>query len=339
MRYVHGLGRLSLGEIDEVGNALINIFDESGMIGVVEKNRVNYLLKDHLGSTRVVVDEVGQKRGGLNYSDFGETTISGEVEDIRYRYTGQEWDEELEEYNYLAREYDPAMARFNSPDPAREGFSPYVYVGNNPINFVDTNGKVKTYVTGSYIGYTESPLNIGKPTLYFTRGHLTQTHSVADNIGWHPIREGKILNCINLTRSESEWFKECSYYQQLMFCMEIIREDSYQEKLDTSNLLEFSSKEGDVFDLHHSRSKLVRRGDPDFNPEYNQNYAEEMIKSAKIAENVNENVNEVTLKYSTSNADDYRDFGMRRGQVLELANSAPGERIGEGARVKLPRIE
>jgi len=144
MRYVHGLGRLSLGEIDEVGNALINIFDESGMIGVVEKNRVNYLLKDHLGSTRVVVDEVGQKRGGLNYSDFGETTTSGDVEDIRYRYTGQEWDEELEEYNYLAREYDPATGRFDSPDPAREGFSPYVYVGNNPINYVDPDGNVKS---------------------------------------------------------------------------------------------------------------------------------------------------------------------------------------------------
>ncbi|WP_281838214.1 RHS repeat-associated core domain-containing protein, partial [Propionigenium maris] len=240
---------------------------------------------------------------------------------------------------YLAREYDPATGRFNSPDPAREGFSPYVYVGNNPINFVDPDGKMKTYITGSYIGYTESSSNIGKPSLYFTRGHLTQAHSFADNIGWHPIKEGETLNCINLTRRQSEWFKGRSYYQQLMFCMDIIRDDSYQEELDTSNLLEFSSKNGDVFDLHHSRSKLVRVGDPEFKPEYNQNYAEEAIKSAKIAGNVNENVNEATLKYSTSNADHYRDFGMRRGQVLELANYVPGERIGEGARVRLPRIE
>ncbi|WP_281838215.1 RHS repeat domain-containing protein, partial [Propionigenium maris] len=143
MKYIHGLGRLPLIEIDETGNTRINIFDESGMIGVMENgNKVNYLLKDHLGSTRVVVDEAGEKRGELNYSDFGETTTSGDVENIRYRYTGQEWDEELEEYNYLAREYDPVTARFNSLDPARQGFSPYVYVGNNPINFVDPDGEV-----------------------------------------------------------------------------------------------------------------------------------------------------------------------------------------------------
>ncbi|GLI56716.1 hypothetical protein PM10SUCC1_22300 [Propionigenium maris DSM 9537] len=143
MKYVNGLGRLPLVEIDETGNTRINIFDESGMVGVMEGNKVNYLLKDHLGSTRVAADEYGEKRGELNYSDFGETTTSGEVGNIRYRYTGEEWDEEVEEYNYLAREYDPATGRFNSPDPAREGFSPYVYVGNNPINFVDSDGKVR----------------------------------------------------------------------------------------------------------------------------------------------------------------------------------------------------
>jgi len=141
MKYLNGSGRLPLVEIDETENTRINIFDESGMIGVVEKNRGNYLLKDHLGSTRGA-GEAGEKRGEFNYSDFGETTTSGDVEDIRYRYTGQEWDEEAEEYNYLAREYDPVVGRFNSPDPVRQGFSPYVYAGDNPINFVDPDGEV-----------------------------------------------------------------------------------------------------------------------------------------------------------------------------------------------------
>jgi RHS repeat-associated protein len=31
---------------------------------------------------------------------------------IRYRYTGQEWDEELQLYNYHARFYDPSIGRF-----------------------------------------------------------------------------------------------------------------------------------------------------------------------------------------------------------------------------------
>jgi len=143
MRYIHGLERVPLIEIGGSGETRINISDESGMIGVMEGDEVNYLLKDHLGSTRTVVDGAGEKRGQFNYSDFGETTVTGDLENIRYRYTGQEWDEELEEYNYLAREYDPVTGRFNGPDPAREGFSPYVYAGNNPINFVDPSGKAK----------------------------------------------------------------------------------------------------------------------------------------------------------------------------------------------------
>jgi len=151
MRYIHGLGRLPLIEIDERGETRINIFDESGMVGVIEGNEVSYLLKDHLGSTRVVADEAGQKIGEFNYFDFGETTTSGDVEDIRYRYTGQEWDEELEEYNYLAREYDPATGRFSSPDPVRQGFSPYVYAGDNPINFVDPDGNAPKAIKWKYV--------------------------------------------------------------------------------------------------------------------------------------------------------------------------------------------
>ncbi|GLI56718.1 hypothetical protein PM10SUCC1_22320 [Propionigenium maris DSM 9537] len=298
MKYIHGLGWLPLVEVNENGVSKINIFDGSGMIGVVEKNRVNYLLKDHLGSTRIVADESGVKRGEFNYSDFGETAVSGNVGDIRYRYTGQEWDEEVGEYNYLAREYDPATGRFNSPDPAREGFSPYVYVGNNPINFVDSDGKVKTYITGSYIGYTESPSNPGKPSLYFTEGHLTQVHDDDDNIGWHPNKEGLKNYMVNINESEVEKIFKGTLEDRLKIISQI-KGGVYREKPDASNLFEFVSKGGMAVDLHISRSKLVRPGDPDFKPEYSQSYAEETIKSAKIAEN--ENISDATLKYSISN--------------------------------------
>ncbi|GLI58373.1 hypothetical protein PM10SUCC1_38870 [Propionigenium maris DSM 9537] len=298
MKYIHGLGRLPLIEIDETGNTRINIFDDGGIIGVVEKNRVNYLLKDHLGSTRIVADEGGQKVGELNYSDFGETTVTGDVEDIRYRYTGQEWDEEVGEYNYLAREYDPATGRFNSPDPARQGFSPYVYVGNNSINFVDPGGKVKTLLTGSYIGYTESSSNMGKPTLYFTKGRLVQTHPVESNIGWHPIREGRKRKRVNITESESINFKEGTPEDSLKF-IDQIKDGLYREKPSASRLFEVELEGGEAVDYHRSRGKLVRLGAQDFKSEYSQNYAEEMIKNFKIAEN--ENIKETTLKYGISN--------------------------------------
>jgi hypothetical protein len=37
--------------------------------------------------------------------------------------------------------------------------------------------------TGAYKGYT---LGGSKPTFYFEKGHLTQQHDNADNVGWHP---------------------------------------------------------------------------------------------------------------------------------------------------------
>jgi len=130
---------------------------------------------------RIAVDGVGQKVGGFQYSDFGKTSSTGEVENIRYRYTGQEWDGEVEEYNYLAREYDPATGRFNSPDPAREGFSPYVYAGNNPINYADPDvyAKVRLVIYNQF------------DKRYYNRATGEATPAGKELFGL--VREGKII--------------------------------------------------------------------------------------------------------------------------------------------------
>jgi len=50
----------------------------------------------------------------------------------------------LDEYDFGARYYDPQIGRWNSPDPMAEKFpnaSPYSYASNNPVLFVDKDGK------------------------------------------------------------------------------------------------------------------------------------------------------------------------------------------------------
>jgi RHS repeat-associated protein len=61
----------------------------------------------------------------------------------RYRYNGKEFSEELGLYDYGARWYDPAIARWNAVDPLADSYaqiSPYAYVANNPLLFVDPDG-------------------------------------------------------------------------------------------------------------------------------------------------------------------------------------------------------
>jgi RHS repeat-associated protein len=57
-----------------------------------------------------------------------------------YQFTGQEFDHSSELYNYGARSYDPALSRFVSIDPVEEN-PPYAYTFNNPVTFIDPDGR------------------------------------------------------------------------------------------------------------------------------------------------------------------------------------------------------
>ncbi len=66
----------------------------------------------------------------------------------RYGYTNQEKELGLkckkEIYNYRAREYDPTLRKFLSPDKAKQQYGAYTYVANNPVSFVDRDGNEYT---------------------------------------------------------------------------------------------------------------------------------------------------------------------------------------------------
>ena len=77
---------------------------------------------------------------------FGETFVEDNRFDWAtiYKFNGKEQDCESGLYNYGARYYDPKISRWLSVDPLTDemvSWSPYNYTFNNPVNYVDPDGR------------------------------------------------------------------------------------------------------------------------------------------------------------------------------------------------------
>jgi RHS repeat-associated protein len=114
--------------------------------GYIENDIYYFYIKDHQGNNRLVLDESGNIVQKTDYYPFGTLFQKSEKCDQPYLYGGKEFETDggLNSYDFGARTYDPAICRFGQVDPLCEdyyGVSPYVYCLNNPIKFVDRDGR------------------------------------------------------------------------------------------------------------------------------------------------------------------------------------------------------
>ena len=122
-----------------------------------------YQYKDHLGNIRLSYSDNVLKNGSIeqneiieesNYQPFGlkmhgfNSNVSSNGNSLaqHYKYNGKELLEELglNTYDFGARNYNPALGRWMNINPlaARyDAHSPYNFTINNPIYFVDPDGK------------------------------------------------------------------------------------------------------------------------------------------------------------------------------------------------------
>ncbi|WP_051999775.1 RHS repeat domain-containing protein [Leptospira vanthielii] len=128
---------------------------------------------DHLGSITMITDGhgnvlAGGERGGkshITYKPYGEIfrTDSYGPDITKFKYTGQEEDQESGLYYYKARYYDASLGRFVSNDgqvfPDKEqGMNRMMYVDGNPLKWADRSGnRISQSLIFGLLGYILAP--------------------------------------------------------------------------------------------------------------------------------------------------------------------------------------
>lgn len=128
-----------------------------------------YFINDHLGNVRVVFQQLSGSvylYQEVHYGVTGEILDGlGKTGDLSYLYQGKELIEGLG-YDFQARMYDTWSMRFGGIDPVDNYMlSGYAGMMNNPVSYIDPDGRTPTAVIGALIGAASYTLGIA-----FTNG-------------------------------------------------------------------------------------------------------------------------------------------------------------------------
>jgi RHS repeat-associated protein len=136
-----------IAELDANGNIVarfiygskINIPDY-----ILKGNKTYRVVSDHLGSPRLIVDiSDGSIAQQIDYDTFGNILFDSNPNFQPFAFAGGLNDNDTGLIRFGARDYDPQIGRWTIKDPIglAAGTNVFIYVNNDPVNFVDITGK------------------------------------------------------------------------------------------------------------------------------------------------------------------------------------------------------
>ncbi|WP_315332627.1 RHS repeat-associated core domain-containing protein, partial [Prevotella histicola] len=116
------------------------------------KEETFFYHSDHLGSTSYITDEHANITQYDAYLPYGELLVDehSSSEDLPYKFNGKQFDDETGLYYYGARYMNPMASIWYGVDPLAEKYTTtggYVYTLNNPVKFIDVDGREWTQTT------------------------------------------------------------------------------------------------------------------------------------------------------------------------------------------------
>ncbi|MES2768690.1 MAG: RHS repeat-associated core domain-containing protein [Bdellovibrionota bacterium] len=155
----------------DVNNRLIGEINTSGIVTkrfvyaskahspdyFVDNANVKYrIVTDHLGSVRLVLRESdGTVMQKMEHDEFGRVITDTNPGYQPFGFAGGIYDEDTRLVKFGARTYDPEIGRWTSKDPIRFSGGDTNLMGytfNDPVNFIDPDGKFAGAVIGALIG-------------------------------------------------------------------------------------------------------------------------------------------------------------------------------------------
>lgn len=155
----------------DIERETLHVHDDTGRICLIETKTVansapvvtpaniaRYQYSNHLGTANLELDHDAEVISYEEFHPYGTSSYRAansaiEVSPKRYRYTGEERDEETGLAYHGARYYAPWLARWAAADPIglKGGINRFQYVSSNPISATDHTGMAEDDETGSRV--------------------------------------------------------------------------------------------------------------------------------------------------------------------------------------------